>query len=142
VIELKADGLTDFAGTYQEYIAGAGEDHLHKDAVVLRAKQEKRAQKSELPEELSRDERKRLQNRKKALPKLRDAVLEKIDQAETRLKEITAAYCVPGFFETTTAQQQATLRGEQGQLEQMVNDLTAEWEALEAELATLDAMET
>jgi ATPase subunit of ABC transporter with duplicated ATPase domains len=141
VIELKADGLTDFAGTYQEYIAGAGEDHLHKDAVVLRAKQEKRAQKSELPEELSRDERKRLQNRKKALPKLRDAVLEKIDQAETRLKEITAAYCVPGFFETTTAQQQATLRAEQGQLEQSVNDLTAEWEALEAELATLEAMD-
>jgi ATPase subunit of ABC transporter with duplicated ATPase domains len=140
IIELTAGGLKDFAGTYAEYIAGAGEDHLHKDAVVLRAKQEKRAAKSEATEEVSREERKRLQNRKKALPKRRDALLEEIDAAEQRLKAITERYCEAGFFETTSAAQQAELRVEQTRLEGEVTRLTNEWEELETELQTLEQL--
>lgn len=45
VIELKADGLTDFQGTYAEYLKSEGEDHLDADKVVMRAKQKKKKRK-------------------------------------------------------------------------------------------------
>lgn len=46
IIELRPDGLENFAGTYEEYLRrGAGVDHLDKDEVALRAKQNKRSKK-------------------------------------------------------------------------------------------------
>jgi ATPase subunit of ABC transporter with duplicated ATPase domains len=42
VIELKADGLHDFNGTYDEYLERQGDDHLDAETVVLRAKKAKR----------------------------------------------------------------------------------------------------
>jgi ATPase subunit of ABC transporter with duplicated ATPase domains len=43
VIELKADGMHDFVGGYEEYVRrGEGDDHLDADQVVLRAKKAKR----------------------------------------------------------------------------------------------------
>jgi ATPase subunit of ABC transporter with duplicated ATPase domains len=42
IIELKADGLHDFHGTYDEYLARQGDDHLDVETVVLRAKKAKR----------------------------------------------------------------------------------------------------
>ncbi|HXS19128.1 MAG TPA: ABC-F family ATP-binding cassette domain-containing protein, partial [Polyangiaceae bacterium] len=42
IIELKEDGLHDFAGTYTEYLARDGSDHLDVDQVVLTAKQDKK----------------------------------------------------------------------------------------------------
>ena len=43
VIELKADGLVDFKGTYDEYIEREGDDHLDVETVELRAKREKKS---------------------------------------------------------------------------------------------------
>ena len=42
IIELRADGLRDFQGTYDEYLARQGDDHLNVEQVVLRAKKDKR----------------------------------------------------------------------------------------------------
>jgi ATPase subunit of ABC transporter with duplicated ATPase domains len=43
IIELRPDGMHDFHGTYDEYLARAGSDHLDATAVLTRAKNEKRA---------------------------------------------------------------------------------------------------
>jgi ATPase subunit of ABC transporter with duplicated ATPase domains len=42
IIELRADGLHDFHGTYEEYLTRQGDDHLDAETVVMRAKKTKR----------------------------------------------------------------------------------------------------
>jgi ATPase subunit of ABC transporter with duplicated ATPase domains len=42
IIELRADGLHDFHGTYEEYLTRQGNDHLDVETVVMRAKKTKR----------------------------------------------------------------------------------------------------
>jgi ATPase subunit of ABC transporter with duplicated ATPase domains len=43
IVEITSDGLQDFPGTYDEYLARCGDDHLDVDAVLRRARREKRA---------------------------------------------------------------------------------------------------
>jgi ATPase subunit of ABC transporter with duplicated ATPase domains len=45
VLEIRDDGLEDFPGTYDEYVARCGDDHLDVDAVLRKARREKRRQK-------------------------------------------------------------------------------------------------
>jgi len=46
IIEVRRDGVTDYIGTYDEYLAHQGSDHLDAQAVAEQAKQEKRRDKS------------------------------------------------------------------------------------------------
>ncbi len=43
VLEIRPDGIQDFAGSYDEYLTACGDDHLDVEAAVLRARREKRA---------------------------------------------------------------------------------------------------
>ena len=47
IIDVRADGLHDFQGTYEEFVARAGDDHLDADQVVLKAKAEKKARQNQ-----------------------------------------------------------------------------------------------
>jgi len=38
ILELRTDGIEDFAGSYEEYLAACGDDHLDVDAAVLKAR--------------------------------------------------------------------------------------------------------
>jgi ATPase subunit of ABC transporter with duplicated ATPase domains len=42
IIELRPDGIEDYPGTYVEYLNHCGDDHLDADAVVNKAKKDKR----------------------------------------------------------------------------------------------------
>lgn len=46
VIELRADGLRDFQGRYDEYLEREGDDHLDAEKVVLKAKKQEREEKA------------------------------------------------------------------------------------------------
>jgi ATPase subunit of ABC transporter with duplicated ATPase domains len=143
VIELTASGLNDYRGTYAEYLRDSGADHLDHAEVKKQAKQRNQARKqpaTDMGEELSWEERKRLKNRLKSLPKKRDELLEQISEMEGRVSEIRQGYCEPGFYERTAPQQLAKLQTEEEQLGARVTELTAEWERLEAELESLESM--
>ena len=43
VLEIRPDGIQDFAGSYDEYLIACGDDHLDVEAAVLRARREKGA---------------------------------------------------------------------------------------------------
>ncbi len=43
ILEIRADGMEDFPGTYDEYLAHCGDDHLDVDAVIRKARREKRS---------------------------------------------------------------------------------------------------
>ena len=46
VVEITPEGLQDFPGTYDEYLAACGDDHLDVDAVVRKARRSKRKKKA------------------------------------------------------------------------------------------------
>jgi hypothetical protein len=90
------------------------------------------------PNAPSWDEKKRLRNRKKQLPKLRADVEDAIAAAEQRSKEIQTAYASPGFFEGKTQQELAELRAEEQGLTRRIDDLMQQWESIELESTQLE----
>lgn len=144
VIELDADGLHDYPGTFEEYLNRQGQDHLSRDAVVADARATASAEKAqrredkESLEDLSWEERKRLKNRLKSLPQKRDQTLALIDECEKRQKQIQDSYCAPGFFESTPEAQISALKAEEVALGRRAEELTAEWESVEEEIQRLE----
>ena len=49
IVEITPEGPRDFPGTYAEYLAKCGDDHLDADAVALRARAERADKKADAP---------------------------------------------------------------------------------------------
>ena len=138
--EVTPTGPRDFPGTYSEYLARCGDDHLDADAVVLKEKKTKReepAAKVEAASGGSWEDQKRRRNRLKDLPARRDKVLAEVEALEARKKAIHDLYCVPGFYETTPKPRITALEAEEAALGPKIDALMTEWEALEGEIATM-----
>jgi ATPase subunit of ABC transporter with duplicated ATPase domains len=137
ILEVTPDGPRDFPGTYEEYLARCGDDHLDADAVVLRAKKEQkdRAAPAAAATPSAWEEQKKKRNRQKELPARRDKVMAAIDAAEARKKAIHEGYCAPGFYERTDRAEIARLEAEEVELGARIDALMAEWEQIEGELA-------
>jgi ATPase subunit of ABC transporter with duplicated ATPase domains len=139
ILEVTPTGPRDFPGTYDEYLERCGDDHLDAEAVVLRAKSEKRAESAApTPVGSAWEEQKRRRNRQKTLPLRRDKVLQAIEAAEARKKAIHDLYASPGFFERTPQAEVSALVAEEAAIGPQVDALMAEWEELEAEIASLE----
>ena len=143
IIEVTFDGLREFPGGYDEYLQHFGVDHLDRETVARAAQQSKQEQRDarrqvEAASTSTWDDQKRLRNRKKLLPKLRSDVEAAITAAEQRLKDIQAAYAMPGFFDGKTQTELTALRNEEQELGQRIEALMAEWESIELESAQLE----
>ncbi|MBW2525551.1 MAG: ATP-binding cassette domain-containing protein [Deltaproteobacteria bacterium] len=134
VIEVKEEGLTDFAGTYDEYVAKDGDDHLDVAQVELRAKRDQKAKKRV---HVSRAQAKKNANRIKSLTKKRDDAMAHLETIEARLEAIQHRYCEPGFFEQTDPDEVEQLKVEETTLEREQAEVMARWEGLETELTEL-----
>ncbi len=135
VVEVRPDGLNDFAGTYDEYLEREGDDHLDAEAVELRAKKERKAgKKGKAPRQVSKPD-----TRIKQLRKQRDAALERVEAIEARQVAIQDRYCEPGFFEKTSKEEIETLREEEARLGIEHEKRLTEWEDAEEELEALGA---
>jgi ATPase subunit of ABC transporter with duplicated ATPase domains len=150
ILEITPQGVNDFPGTYEEYLAKAGDDHLDASAAMARAKQQKDAAlvaaaaaaapaakgadagKGAAP--APQDEKARAR-RKAELGKKSEQVSSDLAKAEARVKEIDKVYCAPRFFETTPRDEVRRLDLERESLRRKVDELMAEWERLEKELA-------
>ncbi len=143
ILEVTVDGPRDFPGTYAEYLDRCGDDHLDANAVVLKAKAAKaQDRRGDAPadargETLSWEEQKRRRNRLASLPTRRDKVLASIDVAEARKKAIAVAYAEPEFFTSTPPEEVKKLEAEDRDLARKIEGWVAEWEQIEAELASL-----
>jgi energy-coupling factor transporter ATP-binding protein EcfA2 len=142
IVEITADGLRDFPGTYPEYLEKCGDDHLDGEAVVLKAKRERKEATttrggtgSAAPGGESWEDQKRRRNRQAQLPKLRDKALADIEAAEARKREIQALYYKPDFYLSTSNDAIAALQTEDATLTATIETLMATWEELEKELA-------
>ncbi len=140
ILELTPTGPRDYPGTFAEYLAQLGDDHLDADSVVLKAKAQQRS--ASAPAATSGpnwETQKRERNRRKELPARRDKVMAELDAAESRKSAIAAMYCEEGFFERTSKEQVDKLEAEQASLGARIDALMAEWETLEREIAELGA---
>ena len=142
ILEVTEDGFRDFPGTYDEYLAKCGDDHLDADVVVLRAKKQQQAAAIPTPPKpeagaVSWEEQKRRNNRQKQLPARRDRVVAAIETAEARKAEIHALWCEPGRTERMLKSEILALKEEEKGLGPKIDALVAEWEALEKELEEL-----
>jgi ATPase subunit of ABC transporter with duplicated ATPase domains len=158
IIEIRRDGVSDFVGSYDEYLAHMGDDHLDVDHMTVRAKSDKadkadkgdkgdkaepakdeaatapKAPKAKSKKGKPRDDGPR---RRKKLEKQRDDTLAKIDAAEKRIAEIEQSFCEPGFFERTAEEEVRGLQHEQAEMSMRVDELTTRWERIETELEGL-----
>jgi ABC-type multidrug transport system ATPase subunit len=142
ILEVTAEGPREFSGTYAEYLARAGDDHLDIDAVSLKAKTANTgAGKSSPPPAagLSWEEQKKRRNRLGTMPARRDKLLAQIEAAEARKKAIADSYTVEGFFERTSPPEIQKLEAESLALGKQVEAWLAEWEAVETEIAKITA---
>jgi len=137
IVEITPDGPRDFPGTYAEYLAKCGDDHLDADAVVEKARRARQESTTASATTSDWEDKKRRRNRLAHLPKRRDQVLAEIEAAEARKKAITELYCSPGFFQQTSKEEVAALEAEQAAIDPKIGALMAEWEVLERELVEL-----
>jgi ATPase subunit of ABC transporter with duplicated ATPase domains len=139
ILEVTPNGFSDFPGTYEEYLARCGDDHLDADVVVLKAKEQRAAttETKSAKEEtvLAWEEQKKRANRLKQLPARRDQVLAAIEAAEARKAAIHARWCEPSYYEKTPPDEIGKLEEEEKSLGPKIDALMAEWEAIEAELS-------
>jgi ATPase subunit of ABC transporter with duplicated ATPase domains len=133
ILEITPAGIRDFRGSYDEYVERCGDDHLDADAVLARARQEKRkeaaARKSGV-DTVAADAK-----RARQLERERDRLTAEIDRAERRVHEISELFCNPGFFDKTPAGEVKKLENEQKTMQSKVDELMAQWESVESELA-------
>ena len=142
ILEVTAQGPREFSGTYAEYLARSGDDHLDVEAVSLKAKTANAsAGKSSPPPAagLSWEEQKKRRNRLGTMPARRDKLLAQIEAAEARKKAIADSYTVEGFFERTSPAEIKKLEAESLALGKQVEAWLAEWEEVETEIAKITA---
>jgi ABC-type glutathione transport system ATPase component len=132
IIELTPTGPRDFPGTFSEYLARSGDDHLDAEAVLRTAP---KPAKTRSPEKsLSWEEQKRERNRVAALPGRRDKILAAIEVAEGRKAAIAALYEDPTFYQRTPQAAIEDLIVESATLEEQIAQLVDDWEKIEAEI--------
>jgi ATPase subunit of ABC transporter with duplicated ATPase domains len=139
ILEVTTEGPREFPGTYAEYLAREGDDHLDIDAVSLKAKGAPKGQSKPPPAQngLSWEEQKKRRNKLGNLPSRRDKLLAQIETAEARKKSIADSYTVDGFFERTSPADVKKLELESLTLVKQIEAWLAEWETVEAELAVI-----
>ncbi len=149
IVEISPAGITDYRGSYEEYVHAVGDDHLDADAVVLKARREKREKKQATREDdqgrddgRPRDDRHREQEARRRFRELereRDELTESIDRRETALSRIDETFLQPDYFERTPQEEITALEQDRARLQEELRDLMGRWEEVERRLARSDA---
>ena len=134
VLEVKAGGITDFPGSWADYLAACGDDHLDAGAVALKARAAAAGEGADDAGEAFR-EQKRKKNQRQAAEKRRDVLLVELEDKEARRARIRETWCAAGYYERTPKDAQRQLEDEEAALTAAIDLLVAEWEGLEAVLS-------
>ena len=135
ILEITDEKLNDYPGTYDEYLANCGDDHLDVDTATLRAKRGKKKTARERDTRTGDADDKRRAKRRKDLELRLEVITAAVEKAETRVEAIDAAFCREGFFEETTDSKVRAMQQERVDLQTEIGKLMAEWENIEGELA-------
>jgi energy-coupling factor transporter ATP-binding protein EcfA2 len=137
ILEITPQGIRDYRGTYDEYVAKCGDDHLDAEAVLARARQAKKRESAARRQAGGTGPG--AQKRIRELERERDRLTAEIDRAEQRVHAITELFCNPGFFDQTPPAEVKRLEQEQKTLAARLETLMADWERVEQQLAAAPA---
>ena len=134
IVEITPDGMRDYRGTYEEYVAYCGDDHLDVEVVATRAREERRKRD---PGE-GRGGRTRAGRmtsfQRRQLTARADELAGRIEAAEARVAEIEAVFANPSYYAGASPGEVRRLEEERVGLVDRVAALMAEWEGVEGEL--------
>ncbi|MFO7892808.1 MAG: ABC-F family ATP-binding cassette domain-containing protein [Longimicrobiales bacterium] len=160
IIEITPTGLSDYRGTYQEYVHSLGDDHLDADTVLERerkkVRKEKRAKSGD--DETAADggdgadargradsgsdggdsARGRRSRNPYKLRQQRDQLEVRITEIETRLEEIEEAFADPSLYAADRVAEVKALGEERDQLQSELENRMGEWEAVERDLNAVE----
>lgn len=148
VVEISADRIRDYLGTYEEYVHDCGDDHLDVDTVVLKAQKDKRVRRpggsdNEAPTGPGQETRTKeskvvaaglSKNQVRQLERRREKITLEIESHEGRTAEIDELFCQPSFYDATPPDDVRRFEEERSNLVAQVERLMEEWEALEEQL--------
>ena len=138
IVEITRDGIQDFRGTYDEYLARCGDDHLDAAVALAQARKERREEKRAKSDGGTASSGGGLSKRElQKLEEERDRVTRDLESAEARIHAINEMFCDPGFFDETSPEKVRKLEKEQKDLGERVDALLERWEELERELAAV-----
>ena len=135
ILEITEERLNDYPGTYDEYLANCGDDHLDVDTATLRSKRDKKKTTRQRGGRAGDADDKRRAKRRKDLELRLEVITAAVEKAEGRVEAIDAAFCREGFFEETADGKVRTMQQERVDLQTEIEKLMEEWESIEGELA-------
>jgi hypothetical protein len=132
IVDIGPQGITDYQGTYEDYVASTGDDHLDVERVVLKAKSERRKKSPARipPPEAGDRERKIARDQHAELMHL-------IEAAESRIAEIDALFADATYYAKTSVEDRQSLEVERASLAKETRELMAEWEQTEEQIAAM-----
>ncbi|MFQ5525862.1 MAG: ABC-F family ATP-binding cassette domain-containing protein [Thermoanaerobaculia bacterium] len=131
IVEITPSGIRDYRGTYDEYVADCGDDHLDVEAVLRQTKRKGQRRKD-------KDAKAANPKHKRELEKTRDRLADEIERDEGRVNEINELFCDPTFFDKTPPKQVNKLERVQEELKARVEEKIAKWEKVETEIEALN----
>jgi ATPase subunit of ABC transporter with duplicated ATPase domains len=133
VVEITPTEVRDYEGSYDEYVAYCGDDHLDTESTLRRARRQKSRDRDEKSPPPDREMRREI----RSLERRRDELAEKIESSEARVHEINDIFCDPSYFDRTPHQEVRRLENEQKTLNDRIEDLLEEWQQTEERLERL-----
>jgi ATPase subunit of ABC transporter with duplicated ATPase domains len=130
VLEITTEGVDDYLGTYDEFVAQCGDDHLDAESALLKVRREKRRVKAERRKGGGQKGRER-----RDLEQQQEDLEQQIGTGESRIAEINEMFCDPTFFDSTPRKKVGQLEREQKDLGESVQQLTADWEEVIEQLS-------
>ncbi len=145
ILEITERGFFDYRGTYREFVAARGEDHLDADAVVDDARRRARARKR--GRRTARDagvkqrgrERRRGaartagmgEHKRRKLEARGERLAGQVDRAEAKMSEVEAAFASAALYRGERQGEVRALEAKRRALAREIDDLTREWEEVE-----------
>ncbi len=137
IVEITAEGIRDYQGSYEDYVHFCGDDHLDVDTVVLKARKKRPAKETVDVEESQPAHRSPKQDPARELARRRDRLTTRIEEAETAVGAIDATFADPTYYDRADPGEVRELQAERSDLQAELEALFEQWEQVEGEFDRL-----
>lgn len=126
IVALQDDGLIDYQGNYQDFVAKYEQDHLCKKEAFS----EERKKQSDQDGAQRYAEKKLLRSEKSKQERRIKKLEEQISEIEKQIEEIDVVFASEGYYQTTPQDEIQMLLNKKEEAEEKLSELFEEWESL------------
>lgn len=128
IVEISADGVRDFRGSYGDYVHYCGDDRLDAVAPSSKARDGTRKGRGRQPRPRSS---KNARDRRASIEERQQRILDRMEAAEARMAEIDAAFARPAYYAEAASGEVLSLQAERAALAREIEELAAKWDEAE-----------